>query len=208
VLDQLIEQTSHALTTSLGPAPQSSRKIPTNSDYVAIELDDESARHAAGLMRINHAGEVCAQALYLGQAMVASDNKTREHLLLAAQEEQDHLSWCANRLAQLNSSPSALNPFWYAGSFTIGASAALLGDRWSLGFVIETERQVEAHLGEHLESLPANDLASRSIVREMQADEIRHGKNAEVQGGINLPQPIPGLMKIAASMMKALAYRI
>ncbi len=208
LLDQFIAQAAHALSTSIGPAPKSSRSVTTASNVAEIELDDKSRRHAAGLMRINHAGEVCAQALYLGQALVARDNAIRDHLLRAAQEEQDHLSWCATRLERLDATPSKLNPIWYAGSFAIGAFAALLGDRWSLGFVIETERLVEAHLGEHLKMLPANDAISIAIVREMQADEIRHGNEAKNQGGMELPQPIPSLMTLAAAAMKVTAYRV
>ncbi len=169
----------------------------------AAERDD-----VAGLMRINHSGEVCAQALYLGQAAVAVDPHTRAHLRAAAAEERDHLAWCAERLCELDAKPSLLNPVWYAGSFLIGAGAALFGDRISLGFVVETERQVEAHLGDHLERLPAADRKSRAIVGQMQSEEAGHGDQARAAGGIELPAPAPRLMALAAGLMKAIAYRV
>jgi len=159
-------------------------------------------------MRINHAGEVCAQALYLGQAAVARRSAVREQLLEAAGEEADHLAWCAKRLDELGSTPSALNLFWFAGSFAIGAGAGIVGDALSLGFIVETERQVEAHLGEHLEKLPDPDARSRVVVKQMQEDEARHGANAKDAGARELPPPIPRVMAAAASVMKWLAYRI
>src|SRR5262249_3655402 len=140
------------------------------------ELDSGQRRHAAGLMRVNHTGEVCAQALYSGQAAVARDARTRAQLLEAAAEETDHLVWCSERLDALRSRASRLKPLWYAGSFPIGAVAALVSDRVSLGFVVETERQVETHLGEHLHTLPEADVPSRAVVAQMQKDEARHGK--------------------------------
>jgi ubiquinone biosynthesis monooxygenase Coq7 len=159
-------------------------------------------------MRVNHAGEVCAQALYSGQAAVARDAATRARLLEAAAEETDHLVWCGERLAALHSRPSLLNPLWYAGSFAIGAVAALTSDKVSLGFVVETERQVEAHLGEHLQKLPEADARSRAVVVQMQSDEARHGRLAREAGGIDLPPPVPALMRFASAVMKAVAYRI
>jgi ubiquinone biosynthesis monooxygenase Coq7 len=159
-------------------------------------------------MRINHAGEVCAQALYLGQAAVSRSAELKTHLLQAADEEADHLAWCARRLEELDSRPSALNPLWYAGSFALGAAAGLVGDRVSLGFIVETERQVEAHLEEHLERLPAHDARSRTIVDHMRDDEARHGREAQDAGAAALPAPIPRLMTAAAAVMKALAYRL
>jgi ubiquinone biosynthesis monooxygenase Coq7 len=205
--DRLLEEADRALSTAFGTAHEAERASP------AIGIDeaplDESARkHAAGLMRVNHTGEVCAQALYSGQAAVARDETTRMQLLAAAQEETDHLAWCADRLDALQSRPSLLNPVWYAGSFAIGAAAALVSDKVSLGFVVETERQVEAHLGEHLEKLPEADRRSRAVVEQMQADEARHGESARRAGGIELPQPVPTLMKFASAVMKAVAYRI
>jgi ubiquinone biosynthesis monooxygenase Coq7 len=159
-------------------------------------------------MRINHVGEVCAQALYVGQAAVARDDATRRQLLAAAQEETDHLAWCADRLRELDSRPSLLNPLWYAGSYAIGALAGLRGDGWNLGFVVETERQVEAHLDQHLQQLPEADARSRAILETMKADEARHADNAQAQGARRLPQPIPTLMAAASKLMKTVAYRI
>jgi ubiquinone biosynthesis monooxygenase Coq7 len=159
-------------------------------------------------MRVNHVGEVCAQALYFGQAAVARDERQRAHMLEAAGEETDHLAWCGERLRELHSRPSLLNPLWYAGAYAIGAAAGLVGDRLSLGFVVETERQVEAHLGEHLERLPDADAKSRAIVREMKDDEARHANNALAAGATALPPPLPDLMRFASWVMKTVAYRI
>jgi ubiquinone biosynthesis monooxygenase Coq7 len=171
-------------------------------------LDEAARRHAAGLMRVNHTGEVCAQALYVGQATVARDESTRRDLLHAAQEETDHLAWCDDRLAELHSRPSLLNPLWYAGSYAIGVAAGLAGDGWNLGFVVETERQVEAHLDQHLESLPAGDERSRAILRTMKADEARHADHAQAAGARVLPPPVPHLMALTSAVMKAVAYRV
>ena len=171
-------------------------------------LDPSARRRAAGLMRVNHTGEVCAQALYDGQAALARDTATRAHLEAAASEETDHLAWCAQRLAELDDRPSLLNPVWYAGSFALGALAALAGDRWSLGFVVETERQVEAHLSDHLRRLPPADARSRAILAAMQSDEARHADNALARGGRKLPAPVPSLMHAASAVMKAVAYRV
>jgi ubiquinone biosynthesis monooxygenase Coq7 len=205
--DRVVMQIERALATSLGAGQESTRASPA----IGIDegqLEDAQRRHAAGLMRINHTGEVCAQALYFGQAMVARDESTRAQLLEAAGEETDHLAWCGDRLDALGSRPSLLNPLWYAGSFALGAVAAAVSDRASLGFVVETERQVEAHLGEHLHKLPDADLRSRAVVAQMQADEARHGLNAKAAGGIDLPAPIPALMRFASGVMKTIAYRI
>jgi len=205
--DRALIEFERALGTAFRAAPESTRPSPA----VAIpeaQLDDSERRHAAGLMRVNHTGEVCAQALYSGQAALARDEATRERLLSAAAEETDHLAWCGERLDALQSVPSLLNPLWYAGSFAIGAAAALASDRISLGFVVETERQVEAHLGEHLHRLPTADARSRAVVTQMQADEARHGAQAKAAGGIDLPPPIPALMRVASAVMKAVAYRI
>lgn len=205
-LDRFLADTQRALDTVFG-APAAERANP--ADGVAqIELDDEERRHAAGLMRINHVGEVCAQALYTGQAAVARDPATRAHLMEAAQEETDHLAWCADRLRELDSRPSLLNPLWYAGSFAIGALAGLRGDGWNLGFVVETERQVEAHIDEHLDSLPVADARSRAILEVMKADEARHADHAEAAGARILPPPLPDVMAAASKLMKAVAYRI
>ena len=205
-LDRLLAGAQNALETVLGH-PVAERPNPglPQPDMV---LDDVARRHAAGLMRINHVGEVCAQALYVGQATVARDPATRARLLHAAQEETDHLAWCADRLTELSSRPSLLNPLWYGGSFAIGALAGLRGDGWNLGFVVETERQVEAHLDEHLETLPAEDLRSRAILAQMKADEARHADEAEAAGARKLPFPIPAVMSMASQVMKTVAYRV
>jgi len=159
-------------------------------------------------MRINHSGEICAQALYMGQAAVARDHTTRSQLLHAAQEETDHLAWCGQRLAELDSHPSVLNPLWYIGSHAIGVLAGLRGDGWNLGFVVETERQVEAHLAEHLHTLPADDTRSRAILAVMKTDEARHGNTAQAAGARTLPTPIPQAMAMASKLMKWIAYRV
>jgi len=205
-LDRLLLGCERALEAIAG-SPQAHRHSP-DAGLAEAELDETERRHAAGLMRINHTGEVCAQALYFGQAALARDAGNRQHLLHAAAEETDHLAWCAQRLQQLDSRPSLLNPLWYAGSYAIGAAAALAGDPVSLGFVVETERQVEAHLAEHLEKLPAQDERSRAVLTQMQADEIRHAQAAQQRGGIELPFPLPQLMHVSSMVMKAVAYRV
>lgn len=205
-LDRLLAGLERALETVAG-APEAARASPATGLQDAT-LDETERRHAAGLMRVNHTGEVCAQALYDGQAALARDEATREHLQHAAGEETDHLAWCAQRLRELDSRPSLLNPLWYAGSYAIGAAAALVGDEVSLGFVVETERQVEAHLQDHLQRLPPQDERSRAILAQMQADEVRHADNARARGGIELPFPIPGLMHLSSLVMKGVAYRI
>lgn len=205
-LDRALAGVQRALDTLSGAAV-AARPLPTQGQPIP-DLDARARRHAAGLMRINHAGEVCAQALYDGQAALARDPATRAHLEAAANEETDHLAWCGERLRELDDHPSRLNPAWYAGSFAIGALAALAGDRWSLGFVVETERQVEAHLGEHIERLPAADARSRAILSAMKTDEARHADNALARGGSKLPFPIPRLMRGASAVMKAVAYRV
>jgi ubiquinone biosynthesis monooxygenase Coq7 len=205
-LDRLLAGIERALETIAG-APEAARPSPAAS-LDEPSLDGQERRHAAGLMRVNHTGEVCAQALYDGQAALARNEDTRTHLQHAADEETDHLAWCAQRLRELDSRPSLLNPLWYAGSYAIGAAAALVGDKVSLGFVVETERQVEAHLDEHLQELPPQDERSRAVLVQMQADEARHAENARTRGGIDLPFPIPGLMHLSSLVMKTIAYRI
>lgn len=172
------------------------------------ELSEAERQRAASLMRVNHAGEVAAQGLYHGQALVARDPDLRRQLLDAAREERDHLAWCAERLDQLRDGPSKLSPLWYAGSVTIGALAGLAGDRRSLGFVAETERQVSAHLDEHLQRLPAGDARSRAVVQAMKADEERHGAEALEAGGALPPPPVRGLMRLVAGVMKSAASRL
>ncbi len=206
-LDRLIASIDEALRISTGEAPVPQRGNPAG-DLAAIDLDEEQRRHVAGLMRINHSGEICAQALYAGQAATARNDATREAMQSAADEEIDHLSWCEDRLKELDSRPSVLNPLWYAGSFAIGAAAGIAGDDWSLGFVKETENQVEAHLQDHLERLPEGDARSQAILDQMKADEAKHADMAEDAGARDLPEPIRRAMAFTADIMKALAYRI
>ena len=206
LIDRLLIDTQNALGTVFGSA-RAQRPNPAH-DRADLVLDDDQRRHAAGLMRVNHVGEVCAQALYVGQAAVARDDQTRQQLLAAAQEETDHLAWCAERLHELDSRPSLLNPLWYAGSYAIGVLAGLRGDGWNLGFVVETERQVEAHLDAHLQTLPEADARSRAILTTMKADEARHADHAQALGARTLPPPVPTLMAAASKLMKTIAYRI
>ena len=170
------------------------------------QLDEREKREVAGLMRVNHSGEVAAQALYHGQAAFARNEETREMLLRAAREEADHLAWCQDRLRELDSRPSLFSPLWYAGSFAIGAAAAALGDRVSLGFVSETERQVEGHIDSHLERLPPQDSRSRAILEQMRTDEIEHGAKARDAGGMELPGPVRELMRRTARVMTFTSY--
>ena len=206
-LDRALMRVEHALATTLTSAARAQRENPA-AHTPELVLDDAARRHAAGLMRVNHTGEVCAQALYVGQAVVARDEATRRELEQAAQEETDHLAWCAQRLDELDARPSLLNPVWYAGSYAIGVVAGLAGDGWNLGFVVETERQVEAHLAQHLETLPPGDARSRAILTTMKADEARHAEHAQQSGARRLPAPIPRVMALASALMKAVAYRI
>lgn len=205
-IDRLVAEADRALRT-LFARPVAQRPNPAGELEPAL-LDEPGRRDVAGMMRVNHVGEVCAQALYAGQAMVARDPQTRAHLLQAAAEETDHLAWCADRLDELGDRPSLLNPLWYGGAFAIGAVAGLISDRLSLGFVVETERQVESHLDEHLQRLPADDGRSRRILEQMKADEARHADNALASGAATLPRPVPSLMRLAAGVMKAVATRI
>lgn len=206
-IDRIIEAVDEALRLSTGEAPSPQRANP-GAELESATLDEEQRRHVAGLMRINHTGEICAQALYAGQAATARDDATREAMQSAADEEIDHLSWCEDRLKELESRPSVLNPLWYAGSFAIGAAAGLAGDDWSLGFVRETENQVEAHLQDHLDRLPPGDARSQAILDQMKVDEAKHAHMAEEAGARELPLPIRRAMALTAGIMKALAYRI
>jgi ubiquinone biosynthesis monooxygenase Coq7 len=205
-IDRLIAEADRALRT-LFAQPQAQRPNPAG-DAASPVMDERQRRHVAGLMRINHVGEICAQALYSGQAVSARDPDTQAHLLHAAREETDHLAWCAQRLEELGDRPSLLNPLWYGGAFAIGTVAGLLGDRLSLGFVMETERQVEAHLQDHLGEVAADDQGTRRIIEQMKDDEARHGAAARDAGGAELPPPLPTLMTLASKVMKTVAYRI
>ena len=212
-LDTFISAADRALRALLAP-PAASRPVPTpaaaatrgpNAETPALTPDER--RESAALMRVNHAGEVAAQALYHAQALFARNAEVRDFMLQAAREETDHLAWCETRLKELGSRPSVLNPLWYAGSFGIGALAAVLGDRASLGFVAETERQVEGHLKGHLDRLPEGDLRSRAIVEAMRHDEVGHGQQAQSAGGAHLPGPVRELMRQTARVMTHTAYR-
>ena len=202
-LDTLISTADKALRSVLAPA-RAARPLPATGP--APELAEADRRESGALMRVNHTGEVAAQALYHGQAFVARNENTRSLLLQAAREETDHLAWCETRLSELQSRPSLLNPLWYAGSFAIGALAATFGDRVSLGFVAETERQVEGHLNVHLARLPAADSRSRAILEQMRTDEISHGAAARTAGGAQLPAPARVLMKHTSRVMTHTAY--
>jgi ubiquinone biosynthesis monooxygenase Coq7 len=171
-------------------------------------LTPEERRHAAGLMRVNHTGEVCAQALYAAQAVLAREPRVKREFLAAAREEEEHLAWTQQRLAELGDRPSLLNPLWYASSFAIGLAAGVAGDRSNLGFVVETERQVEEHLTTHMERLPAGDAKSRAIVEKMRDDEARHGAAARAAGAGELPFPVKGMLRVAADVMRLIAYRV
>ncbi|NNF96077.1 MAG: 2-polyprenyl-3-methyl-6-methoxy-1,4-benzoquinone monooxygenase, partial [Halobacteria archaeon] len=188
-LDQLAMNMDQALRTVFGRPQVTERENPTK-DSADVELDDAERQHVAGLMRINHVGEVCAQALYQGQALTAKLDNVRESMQRAAQEENDHLAWCEQRLDELHSHKSILNPFWYGASFAMGAAAGLAGDKWSLGFVAETEHQVVRHLDDHLAQLPEQDERSRAVLEQMKIDEGRHATVALEAGGAELPAPI------------------
>lgn len=206
-LDQLIAGADQALRTVFSGSTASDRENPAG-DAVETIHDERERRHVAGLMRVNHAGEVAAQGLYQGQATTARLDTVRQAMETAAEEENDHLAWCEERLAELGSRPSVLNPLWYAGAFAIGATAGIIGDRWSLGFVAETERQVVRHLEEHLDRLPMDDERSRAILEQMKVDEEHHGSTAEEAGGAKLPMPIRHLMGVVSKVMTRGAYWI
>lgn len=206
-LDQLCRAADTALRTVF-TQPHASRSCPTVPER-ATELSPADKAQAGALMRVNHVGEVCAQALYTAQALVTKNPALRNHFLHAAAEETDHLAWTRQRLDELGARPSVLNPLWYAGAFGLGALAGQLGgDRWSLGFVVETENQVAAHLQSHLEHLPADDHASRAIVVQMKDDEERHSQEALLAGALDLPAPVKSLMTLAAKVMTTVAHRI
>jgi ubiquinone biosynthesis monooxygenase Coq7 len=205
--EKLLGEFDRFLKTVAVPATTPAEPTP-GAECGASTVPAAEKQHVAGLMRINHTGEVCAQALYYGQALWAEDETTRQKLHQAAAEEYDHLCWCQERLHELNAKPSIFNPFWYASSFALGSFAAAFGDPVSYGFVIETERQVEAHLDEHLQQLPESDCKSRAILARMKDDEIRHGNNAREAGGVDLPEPVRKAMTAMSKFMKALAYRL
>jgi 3-demethoxyubiquinol 3-hydroxylase len=206
MLDSFIIGFDRALRTLAGHAV-SARPVP-GAALPEGEMTLVERRHAAGLMRINHTGEVCAQALYAAQAVVARDPGIRGEFAQAAREEEEHLAWTQQRLSELGDRASLLNPLWYAGSFAIGIASGIAGDRVNLGFVVETERQVEEHLTGHMDLLPENDAKSRAIVEQMRVDEARHGAKAKAAGASELPAPVRGLMRVAAEVMRKVTYRV
>jgi ubiquinone biosynthesis monooxygenase Coq7 len=203
-LDRLIVGFDKALRV-VGGVAASARPNPA-VQAADCELSDQEHRHSAGLMRVNHVGEVCAQALYDAQARFAQSPAMRAQFEQAGREEADHLAWTAQRLSELGSQPSVFNPFWYAGAYALGAVAAKLGDAHSLGFVVETERQVEAHLNSHLDQLPAQDARSRAIVGQMRADEAAHGAAAQALGAAQTPLPVRAAMRAMSKVMTSTAY--
>lgn len=205
-LDQLIGAFDRALRTLAAPA-RSTRPSP-GSAAPETQLSTEERRLAIGLMRVNHCGEVCAQALYQGQALTSRQPAVRAALQEAAAEETEHLAWTEQRLQQLGGRTSLLNPLWYIGSLGLGIGAGILGDRWSLGFLAATERQVEAHLASHLERLPADDLRSRAIVTQMRSDEAHHADMAEAYGAATLPSSVQSAMRAMAGVMTRIAHHI
>jgi ubiquinone biosynthesis monooxygenase Coq7 len=206
-LDQCIVEVDRAFRTLFGVAAGPAASSP-GQDLAESDMSDKERRHAAALMRINHSGEVCAQALYSGQALTARNGDVQAVLKEAAVEETEHLAWTVSRVEQLGGRLSLLNPLFYAGAFAIGAVSGVLGDRWNLGFLAETERQVEAHLDGHLESLPEADGKSRAVVARMKEDEARHAETASEHGGGELPDPVKKIMKLAARAMTTATYRI
>lgn len=211
-VDKVINVIDMGLRTVFSPAV-SSRPYPQADDNASSDIPDailseHERKHAAALMRVNHVGEVCAQALYTGQALVSRDPSHVEALKQASREEVDHLAWCEKRIHELGGRKSLLNPLWFGASFGLGVTAGLLGDKWNLGFLAETEHQVSAHLNSHLQQLPAEDHASRAIVKQMKQDEEQHAATAEQLGGANLPGPVKLAMRLASKVMTQTAYHI
>ena len=204
-LDQLITTFDLGLRTVFA-SPHAARPYPGSGPEA--DLGEAERARAAALMRVNHVGEVCAQALYAGQALTAKNEQVRAELDQAAKEETDHLAWCEQRIVELGGRKSLLNPLWFGGAFALGAAAGLLGDKWNLGFLAETERQVEAHLDGHLQQLPEADAKSRAVVEQMKTDEARHAQTAVDHGGAPLPSPVKWAMRLAADVMRQTASRI
>jgi ubiquinone biosynthesis monooxygenase Coq7 len=203
-IDNLIGEFDRALRAVAGVA-EAARPSPS-ARIAEVEMSAAEREHAAALMRVNHVGEVCAQALYQGQALTARDPHARASLEQASREEQDHLAWSAARIRELGGRPSLLNPLWYAGSLAIGAFAGAMGDRWNLAFLAETERQVEAHLSGHLQALPVSDARTRAVVEAMRSDEARHRETAIELGAAELPEPARRAMQLASKVMTSVAY--
>ncbi len=205
-MDRLIAEFDRALRAVAGVA-HAERASPAEA-VPDTALEEKPKAHAAALMRVNHVGEICAQALYQGQALTARKPQARQALEKAAREEEDHLAWSAERIRELGGRPSLLNPLWYAGSFAIGAAAGLLGDKWNFAFLAETERQVEEHLAGHLAALPPDDQRTRAVVEAMRADEARHRQGAIALGAAELPEPVKRAMRLASRVMTTVAYRL
>ncbi len=205
-LDQAIVNFDRALRTLFAPA-QSVRPVP-GADLPEAPLEEKEKRLAGALMRVNHSGEICAQALYQGQSLTARELPARQALEQASREETEHLAWCEQRIRALGSRKSLLNPLWYGGSLALGAFAGALGDKWNLGFLAETERRVERHLEGHLRRLPARDEKSRAVLEQMKADEAQHAATALAHGGAELPLPAKLAMKLASRVMTGIAFRV
>ncbi|MBK5930462.1 2-polyprenyl-3-methyl-6-methoxy-1,4-benzoquinone monooxygenase [Halochromatium salexigens] len=199
-IDRALIGMDQTLRTLFGRPPLTERVNPGKAQP-EVDLTDQERRHIGRLMRINHTGEVCAQALYQGQALTARDAAVRERLERSAHEENDHLAWCEERIKELDGRKSLLNPLWYAGSFAMGSAAGLAGDQWSLGFVVETERQVEDHLDEHITQVPADDHRTRAILEQMKLDEAHHAQVAQIAGGAELPEPVKLAMRAVSKLM-------
>lgn len=206
MIDRFITEFDKGLRTVFATA-HTVRPFP-DRDYADAPLDAAEKHHAAALMRINHSGEVCAQALYNGQALTARNTVTEAALRLASEEETEHLAWCEKRIHELGGHKSLLNPVWYAGSFALGALAGILGDKWNLGFLAETETQVGRHIEHHLSWLPANDAKSRAVLEQMKIDEAKHATTALDHGGAELPLPVKAAMKLASKVMTHTTYRL
>jgi len=204
MLDRFIIEFDKSLRTLLAES-HSARPHP-DREQLDTQLDDQAKRHAAALMRVNHCGEVCAQALYNGQSLTARNTATADALRQTSKEETEHLAWCERRINELGGRKSLLNPLWYGSSFLMGAVAGALGDKWNLGFLAETERQVGRHLDEHLQRLPEEDCKSRLILKQMQADEARHAATAIQHGGAELPAPVKSVMRLISKVMTKTAY--
>lgn len=206
-VDRILINLDQAVRTVFGH-PQTTERPNPAEGIADTELSEKERKQVARLMRINHTGEVCAQALYQGQALTARLPDVQRSMERSAREENDHLDWCETRIKELGDRKSLLNPIWYAGSFTIGAIAGLAGDKWSLGFVVETERQVESHLDEHLAEIPRNDRKTRAVLEEMKADEMHHADVAKAAGGAALPAPVKFAMSLTSKVMTGSVYWI
>ncbi|EGK70664.1 Putative ubiquinone biosynthesis protein [Methyloversatilis universalis FAM5] len=206
MLDRLITEFDRALRTLAAPA-RTTRPLP-GADLPEADLDEAQRRQVGALMRVNHVGEICAQALYQGQALTCRDPSARDALRQAAVEETEHLNWTASRMSELGSRPSLLNPLWYGGALAIGVTAGIVGDKWNLGFLAETEKQVEAHLQSHLDRLPPADQKSWRILEQMRQDEREHAHTAERLGAAELPTPVRVAMRAASRVMTGVAYYI